>query len=88
MTIIAGEGTLRLTADSLAKFDQLLERELIALDAADKRPLAFVFNCSDQHIGEVLNRGERDANIITALHHEQPTVVEVDGGLQGLDVFG
>lgn len=78
----------KLTANSLAKGNELPYRELGAFDAPDHGPLPVVFDGSGYYVGEILRRGKRDETIVSALHRKRSAVIKVDGSLDGSNVFG
>lgn len=79
---------LSLTANPLTKLDEVSHRHLVAPDTPDQWPRALILDSSDDDADKVLHRSEADENIVTALHHENPSPAKVNGGLYRVDVFG
>lgn len=78
----------RHTADSLAKGDQLLEREIGAFDATDNRPLALEVDGPGNHVGQILYTGECDVSVIDIGRYNYSTIVEIKRDIQLVNVIG
>jgi hypothetical protein len=65
----------------------LLESKSVAPDSPIYRPNTLILHCPHNDGGEVGNGGESHDGILVAVDHDGATVMEVEDGLQRLEVL-
>ena len=76
------------TSDCLADFNDLGEGESVASDTAYRGPLALMIDCAGHDGCEICYCGQGHDGIFVAVDDDAASVVEVDDGLQWLEISG